>query len=393
MFNFRILQSGKQPSDAVYAEIIRSLYGNSAPIIYVSVALALVGWFTAAITGDLIVILLTTIGCAVAAIRVLIIWLYRREIAVTGLNTRVQAQTWERRYTIGTAITALIIGLLAARSMTLGQPGCTIMALGLAFGFGAGVVARGSLTPFVAIINLAAAGVPPVIAALLQSDPQYIGVGLFMAVYLVSSFQMVHVTYRSSVKLITLKQRFEQLSRIDPLTGLFNRSMQNNELIRIAPSGSGTSALYAIDLDRFKTANDRFGHLVGDALLRAVATRLKASVRESDVVMRMGGDEFVVVQNGLTDRSDAEQMARRIIETIRAPYRIEGHDIDIGVSIGIAIAPEDGKTTETLLARADAALYRAKERRNAFVFANVARTMTGNNRDIEETGEDTRVAA
>jgi diguanylate cyclase (GGDEF)-like protein len=108
---------------------------------------------------------------------------------------------------------------------------------------------------------------------------------------------------------------------------------------------------------------------VGDALLKAVAGRLRTIAGEGDLVVRMGGDEFILVQKSPPGRDDAELTAQRIFQSVSAPYRIDGHDITIGVSIGVAISPDDGQSVDGLLSRSDRALYRAKERRGGYVFA------------------------
>ena len=123
--------------------------------------------------------------------------------------------------------------------------------------------------------------------------------------------------------------------------------------------GGGFAVLF-IDLDHFKQVNDTLGHPVGDELLRAVAERLQACVRQVDTVARLGGDEFAIVQRNVKEPQDALLTARRIIEIVGAPYDINGHRISIGISIGISLAPGDGLTSEKLLKNSDVALYRAK---------------------------------
>jgi diguanylate cyclase (GGDEF)-like protein len=152
------------------------------------------------------------------------------------------------------------------------------------------------------------------------------------------------------------------LARHDALTGLPNRVLLRERLDRaLARSKSKNSlSVLCVDLDRFKAVNDTLGHPIGDELLRAVAGRLSACVREGDTVARLGGDEFVVLLPGVEDRRQAEELAQRLIETIGAAFEIQSHRITIGASIGLAMAPDDGDHAETLLANADLALYRAK---------------------------------
>ena len=116
-----------------------------------------------------------------------------------------------------------------------------------------------------------------------------------------------------------------------------------------------------LDLDGFKLVNDTLGHAAGDALLCQVADRLRDNLRENDFVARIGGDEFVVLQITSNQPHDAAQLAQRIIACLAPAFRVEEQDVNVGVSIGIAVYPEDGETATALLKKADVALYRTKE--------------------------------
>jgi diguanylate cyclase (GGDEF)-like protein len=148
----------------------------------------------------------------------------------------------------------------------------------------------------------------------------------------------------------------------DALTNLPNRAALNetmqSELPRLREGEM--LALLCLDLDRFKAVNDTLGHPIGDALLRAVTGRVENAVRNTDCVARLGGDEFVIVQLDLAKPEEAEALALRIIGSVSEPFELEGHQVVVGASIGIALAPVDGDTAEDLLRNADMALYRAK---------------------------------
>ncbi|HEX5801468.1 MAG TPA: EAL domain-containing protein [Azospira sp.] len=158
--------------------------------------------------------------------------------------------------------------------------------------------------------------------------------------------------------------RIEFLAHHDPLTGLPNRSLLRErleqEIGRARRTDSGVGVLF-LDLDRFKTVNDSLGHAIGDRLLREVADRLRHSLRESDVVCRQGGDEFIVVLPDLKTPNDAAQIARQIIDTLNAPIDVGTQLVHTSSSIGIALFPEDGHTSSALLKAADLAMYHAKE--------------------------------
>jgi diguanylate cyclase (GGDEF)-like protein len=159
--------------------------------------------------------------------------------------------------------------------------------------------------------------------------------------------------------------RINHMARHDALTGLANRTALTEEIehaLRWARRGEDFAVL-SLDLDRFKQVNDTLGHPVGDSLLRLVAQRLSETVREVDTVARLGGDEFVVVQTGGTQPMHAKALAARLTEVLGAPYAIDGHQVIVGISIGIALSGSDfgSNTVDLLLRRADLALYRAKQ--------------------------------
>ncbi|HEX5211367.1 MAG TPA: EAL domain-containing protein [Pseudolabrys sp.] len=159
----------------------------------------------------------------------------------------------------------------------------------------------------------------------------------------------------------------------DDLTGLANRAAVTQEIVTAAARHDRYGEPFTVlllDLDRFKYVNDTLGHPAGDALLRAVALRLKSFLRETDVLARLGGDEFAIIQRGEADpREAARVLAGRIIEWFTEPFNIDGNELNIGTSIGIALAPEHATDPDSLLKMADMALYRAKSAgRNGFRF-------------------------
>ncbi|MDS4020739.1 MAG: bacteriohemerythrin [Candidatus Competibacter sp.] len=161
------------------------------------------------------------------------------------------------------------------------------------------------------------------------------------------------------------QRQLNYLAFYDPLTDLPNRALcfdrLGQALVRNRRRGE-SFALLLLDLDGFKAVNDRHGHKTGDALLQAVGRRLKGCVRESDTVARTGGDEFVVLLPHLQEPDHATLVAGKIILALAEPFLLSGHECRVGTSIGICIAPEDGRDIETLLGHADAAMYDSKTR-------------------------------
>ncbi len=169
---------------------------------------------------------------------------------------------------------------------------------------------------------------------------------------------------------------FDELSyraQYDSLTSLSNRECLYDRLERKLSEASldGTSlAVVYIDLDGFKQANDRYGHDVGDEVLRQTAHRLQKRIRNTDFAARVGGDEFVIVLPGLCDRGEGKRIAALILDAIREPLEIRGLMLHMDASIGIAYYPEDGLERDTLLKRADQAMYRMKSQRKSLRWAN-----------------------
>ena len=161
------------------------------------------------------------------------------------------------------------------------------------------------------------------------------------------------------------QNKLNELVNHDPLTGLPNRRLLNELLehsIKRAERDHHKIALLFIDLDRFKAVNDSLGHQVGDQLLLQAAKRISVSMRDSDVVARLGGDEFVVMMDVISNPSDAAIVAKKIIHALQIEFNIDGNEIYISASIGIAVFPKDSENVEGLIKAADIAMYQVKNK-------------------------------
>jgi len=170
------------------------------------------------------------------------------------------------------------------------------------------------------------------------------------------------------------------LAHHDLLTGLANRTLLMDRLhMALAGARRGRRmALHYLDLDKFKPINDRYGHAMGDAVLKRVADTMKRVVRETDTVARLGGDEFVVIQSDVSIASDAAKLANRLIGAVSEKHYANNADVSVGVSIGVAFAPDDGDTPDGILHKADSALYSAKKNGGRRLhFHSVPETMGG----------------
>ena len=169
--------------------------------------------------------------------------------------------------------------------------------------------------------------------------------------------RLLHEASRNHSKIL------ESLALQDPLTGLANRRLlaerMSMAIVHARRDKSAMAVLY-LDLDGFKQINDTLGHGVGDALLKLVAERLLATVREVDTVARLGGDEFMIALWHVSGIDDAARVALKVIESVSQPYGIEGHAVHITISAGVSIYPVHGEGPDTLMKSADLALNEAK---------------------------------
>ena len=170
------------------------------------------------------------------------------------------------------------------------------------------------------------------------------------------------VTHEDVTERRRAEERIIHLAQYDALTDLPNRTLFHEQLKRELPhiAPDRQLAVLYIDIDEFKSVNDSLGHMIGDELLKSVATSLLRCTRDSDFVARLGGDEFAIVQSGVKTADDVTELVSRIFEAIRAPYECLGHQVTTDASIGIALAPRDGCDLDQILKNADLAMYAAK---------------------------------
>jgi diguanylate cyclase (GGDEF)-like protein len=363
----RWLKSSRRLPDPVLFELVGLLYGRVIAIVFMGATTALLGAMVAVRTADAVAGGLAAATVLVNIGRALLIRAYRRHAPL--IQTAQEAATWERRFAIGSYTFATLLGLMNARLVMAGDPLVAMLVSALIFGYGAGVVSRYAIRPVICATTLGLAVVPTVAGFVTQiggwsfSSVAYAVQAALIAGFALTSLETVAQTYRNTLQQLIAKHDLSIVAGQDPLTGLPNRVLLrarlNEGIVRVGETGESL-AFHYIDLDCFKAVNDQFGHAAGDALLQAVGERLQATTRLGDTVARIGGDEFIVLQGGVRQPDEAQLLAHRIVRAVSAPYTLEGRDIRIGVSIGIALAPRDGRGLTQLSACADAALYRAK---------------------------------
>ncbi|WP_084801410.1 GGDEF domain-containing protein [Bradyrhizobium sp. Ec3.3] len=231
-----------------------------------------------------------------------------------------------------------------------------------------GIASRNAGTPRYGILMICILTLPFAVATMLSPIPFLFIVGLQTPVYTAGMIFLLLENHKILLNLHQTERNNRQMAHHDLLTGLPNRALNRKLFSELLdgpwPEAASPSAakltVFCVDLDNFKGVNDRLGHAAGDAVLVAVADRLRASVREADVVCRVGGDEFVILLPDITD-TEAADIARRITARVAEPFEF-APAARVGASIGLATAPQDGMTADELLSAADRAMYEAKRR-------------------------------
>jgi len=362
--------------DAVYRDLVSTLFAMAMPIIGFGILYALVGTLIFLKWQDGVIAVLTGIAIVITMARVWLIKAYNRAGSTTQDIPALKA--WERRYAFLTYIFALLLAALHIRALSAHEPLVHIATISLIFTFGAGIVSRNASRPKLCVMSLSLVVLPTAVAMLIHATREYDQLlhaeffalqALLLVTVALMSLQSVRHLYASSVEHLTTKHDLATLARFDPLTGLPNRLLLRETFqTNVQSSDIGDQmAVHYLDLDGFKAINDRYGHPAGDAVLREVARRLQSMIRTEDVACRLGGDEFLLLQGHVRHQDQADLLARRIIKQLSEPYLVDGIEMRITVSVGIAMAPEFGLELERLMAFADTALYRSKAKGKAQV--------------------------
>lgn len=272
-------------------------------------------------------------------------------------------------------ITPVWAGLTSVILISAGCYQCVgsgILPLALMAGIGlanlvGGIASRNAGTPRYGILLICILTLPFALATILSPVPFLFLIGLQTPIYTAGMIFLLLENHKILLDLHHSERNNRQMAHHDLLTGLPNRALNLKLFSELLDgpwpeAGSPASKLtvFCLDLDGFKGVNDRFGHAAGDAVLVAVANRLRACVRDADYVCRLGGDEFVILLPNMTD-GEAAAIARRIISRISEPFEF-APTARVGASIGLASAPRDGMTADELLSAADRAMYEAKRR-------------------------------
>ncbi len=346
-------------TDDVYKTLVSELHSTLTPTTIMGITILTVGLFAYDSLGGT-PLLIATIGGAIASLGKIAVSLAHRRADATKRSTIADAAHWEKVQGLFIFIIAACVGTIATIAFSYRDLSVHILAAALTFGYCAGVTVRISVRPTIAAITILIVALPSTIAVMLYGDTAHWILGLLCVIFLIAAIQsMLHV-YRTTIRQIRLFLDMEHQARHDPLTGLRNRTALSEAYLGLGRADDVLTCVHCFDLDGFKPINDRFGHAVGDALLAGIAGRLREVLDPPAIAVRIGGDEFVILQPDVRDPGHAEALARRVVDILGAPYQLAGEEITIGISLGYTMALSGSADLDQMMATADKASYRAK---------------------------------
>lgn len=357
----KLFRQPSEPND-VYVALVSELYEGWVPTAIMGTTFFGIGIFSAFALEKFLLLFPTFIGGLLTAVKLgLLIASKRRNASL--LWERASAARWEWAYALTSIGFAAMVAVVVAATFRFSNLPVQMIATGMLFGYCSGGVARTSVRPRIAMAANAIAAIPVIIATASFGEPEHwILAGVF-TIFLLGSFESIRHVYHAVSRQIAMRLDMATLARNDPLTGLLNRFGLREAFRNLSANGRllPMVAVYCFDLDRFKPVNDRYGHPTGDALLQTLTERIRATIQAGDIAARIGGDEFVLIQP-IQLADEAEMFARRLTRAITEIYDIAGNTIQIGVSLGYATSPPELRDLDDLIATADAALYRSKQR-------------------------------
>lgn len=350
--------------DRVYVEQVRSLYLNLLSAGAMWLAFAINFWLVYRSAPRTDLLLLGIAGILASTTRIAVTAFYR-DHALTAALDQAAARRLERLFSIPYLSFSALLGAFAADVFARTAADLHMLTICVVVGYCAGVATNCGLRPRLAIPSMLLAVGPAILAAGFKGEATYLGLAVIASGFVFSASRSIQERYDGSRAEIGQRLASISLARRDALTALPNRLAlqeyfaEQSNLV----SSARAIAVHYLDLDGFKPVNDRHGHAMGDALLLAVANRLRGAVRSGDIVARMGGDEFAVIQFGLHHAEEAKLLARRIASTIDQPFEVDGLTLAVSASVGTVVSHDRSESLDSLLRTADAELYAAKGRR------------------------------
>ena len=347
--------------ETTYVELVQSLFGLVMPAVIMTICFACVGAYAVATIRDPLLDGCYAAGLIASAIRLTFLFSHRREARSARLDAE-QARRIERRFGLAYIGFALALGAFAARGYAITDADIHMLLVALVFGYGAGVAATVSLRPWLSITAILAGVVPMILVGAFRAEPAYWGTALLTALFLAGGIASMLRRYRDTAAQISLRRLMEKLAREDDLTGLPNRLVLRERFEAMAAGADTHSlvALHCVDINQLEPVNDIYGHTAGDALLRAVAQRLRRVVRGENLVIHLNGDDFVIVQPNIRSLAEAEVLAHQVVATLDKSYVVANEHIIITANVGYAVDLQNGADLEQLLIGAERALSAGK---------------------------------
>ena len=362
--------SGKnEQDDGLRRDLVETLYASPASLAVGAISGTALGTVAAYMAQDRLITLCTTLIGIIATLRTIAAVFFHRGLKRGTANA---SRGWEISYELGAWAYAGMLGLLALSTLLRAENAVIhILTVSLAVGYGAGIAGRNAGRVRIAIGQTILALAPTAIGLWLHGGFSYQVLSVVLGLMIVGMAEISATTHRIVVEALRGKRdksllaaKFEQLARFDSLTGVENRmamQMRMRDMFDQNDKPHDMLAVLWLDLDRFKEINDSLGHMVGDGLLRAVVERLHAICGDRGHVTRFGGDEFIILCPDM-DRACAQELAEEIGRVFHFPIEVNAHSLSVTTSIGIAIAPQDGRDADEVMQHADLALYEAKQR-------------------------------
>ena len=362
---------GDRSPEGTYIELVQSLFANGVPAVIMTICFLIAGSYLLLRTPDFSLQLFFGLGLVTSAARLSVLFLSRRDALRDTLDAA-HAHVLERRFGYSYFAYAASFGAFIARAFGVADPDTHILLIALLYGYAAGVSATVSLRPWISISAILVAVVPTIVVSATLTGGSYWGTGLLTLLFLIGGIQSMLQRYRGTSAEFTMRRLLSTMARHDELTELPNRLLLRERFADLTAIAGEQDmiAMFRLDLDRFKSINEAYGHPIGDDLLRAVAQRLNRVARPAHLAARLGGDDFVLLQAGISEHREADILGHQLMAALTKPFLVAGHDYHVGFSIGYAVDMRLNADLEGLLARAEQALYQAKREAGGIALHN-----------------------
>lgn len=347
--------------EGTYIELVQSLFGFRLPALIMTLCFAGTGAYILSRTDDLTLYIFYALGLVASAVRLVILFGLREAALAPVIDLRT-ARSIELRFGYSYIAFAVAFGLFAARAYAIIDASLQIPLVAMVYGYGGGVAATVSLRLWVSVTAILIATVPMTLVSLLMPGGYNWGTGILTALFLGGGVMSMVQRYRETSSQISMRRLMETLARQDDLTGLPNRLVLRERFEQLAARSDGTEliAVHCLDINQLEPVNEMYGHMAGDALLKAVAQRLRRVVRGDNLVIHLNGDDFVIIQPNMASGREAELLAHQVVATLDKSYVVAGEDIIITANIGYSVDLQQGAVLERLLAGAERALASGK---------------------------------